>query len=98
LKRLVPGSHIQLAFSDAGTLGRAAQVLEDGAADNEALTLQVPSDGGTRSLRVLLDRLDAAAIDVDGLAVQTADLDDVFLSLTGDHESNADQLQKASAR
>ncbi len=25
-------------------------------------------------------------IDVDGLAVQTADLDDVFLSLTGDHD------------
>jgi ABC-2 type transport system ATP-binding protein len=47
---------------------------------------------------VLLDRLDAAAIDVDGLAVQTADLDDVFLSLTGDHESTTDQHQKASAR
>ena len=28
--------------------------------DEEALTLQVPSDGGTRSLRALLDRLDAA--------------------------------------
>jgi ABC-2 type transport system ATP-binding protein len=98
LKRLVPGGHIQLAFSDAGTLGRAAQVLQDGAADNEALTLQVPSDGGTRSLRVLLDRLDAAAIDVDGLAVQTADLDDVFLSLTGDDEPTTDQPQKASVR
>jgi ABC-2 type transport system ATP-binding protein len=34
----------------------------------------------------LLDRLDAAGIDVDGLSVQTADLDDVFLSLTGDRE------------
>ena len=42
-----------------------------------------PSDGGVRSLRALLDRLDAEAIEVDGLSVRSADLDDVFLSLTG---------------
>ena len=82
----MPGGHVRLAFADAAALGRAAEVLEEGTPDEETLTLQLPSDGGTRSLRALLDRLDAAAIDVDGLAVQTADLDDVFLSLTGDHE------------
>ena len=86
LKRLVPGGHIELTFGDASTLGRAAHLLEEGTADEEALTLQLASDGGTQSLRALLDRLDAAGIDVDGLAVQTADLDDVFLSLTGNQE------------
>jgi ABC-2 type transport system ATP-binding protein len=86
LKRQVPGGHVRLAFSDAAELARASRVLHDGAADEETLTLQVPSDGGTRSLRALLDRIDAESIVVDGLAVQTADLDDVFLSLTGDHE------------
>ena len=86
LKRLIPGGHVQLAFADAAALGRASRIFEDGAVDQEALTLQLPNDGGTRSLRALLDRLDAEGIDVDGLAVQTADLDDVFLSLTGDHE------------
>ena len=35
------------------------------------------------SLRALLDRLDAEAIEVDDLAVHTPDLDDVFLALTG---------------
>ncbi len=35
------------------------------------------------SLRALLDRLDANAIEVDALAIRSADLDDVFLSLTG---------------
>ncbi len=84
LKRLVPGGHIRLAFSDAAELERAARILGDGASDEETLTLQVPSDGGTRSLRTLLDRLDAASIEVGGLAVRTPDLDDVFLSLTGD--------------
>ena len=51
--------------------------------DDDALTLQVPSDGSVRSLRALLDRLDDAAIEVDGLSVHTPDLDDVFLALTG---------------
>jgi ABC-2 type transport system ATP-binding protein len=87
LKRLVPGGHIRLAFSDSAELERAARILEDGSRDEEALTLQVPNDGGTRSLRALLDRLDAASIDVGELAVQTPDLDDVFLSLTGDHDT-----------
>ncbi len=86
LKRLVPGGHIRLTFGDAAELARAAHVLGDGASDEEALTLQVPGDGGTHALRSLLDRLDAASIDVGELAVQTPDLDDVFLSLTGDGE------------
>ena len=51
--------------------------------DEETLSLQVPSDGEVRSLRALLDRLDAQSIDVSGLSVETPDLDDVFLSLTG---------------
>ncbi len=86
LKRLVPGGHIRLTFGDAAELARAAHVLGDGASDEEALTLQVPGDGGTHALRTLLDRLDAASIDVGELAVQTPDLDDVFLSLTGGSE------------
>ncbi len=87
LKRLVPGGHVQLSFSHATELARAARIFADGSADEEALTLTIPSDGGTRSLRELLDRLDAGSIDVGGLEVQTPDLDDVFLSLTGDHQT-----------
>ena len=41
------------------------------------------------SLRALLDRLDADAIDVDALSIRSADLDDVFLSLTGRRERPA---------
>ncbi len=82
LKRLVPGGHIRLEFADLAELDRAAGTFEGAARDDEALTLQVPSDGGVGSLRSLLDRLDSASIEVDGLSVQTPDLDDVFLSLT----------------
>jgi len=86
LKRLVPGGHVRLTFGDGAELQRAALILPEGAIDEEALTLQVPGSGGSRSLRILLDRLDAASIEVGELAVQTPDLDDVFLSLTGDHD------------
>ena len=82
LKRLVPGGHVSLRFTDAGALEAAARAFGDTGRDDEELTLQLPSDGGVQSLRTLLDRLDAEAIDVDTLAVHTPDLDDVFLALT----------------
>jgi ABC-2 type transport system ATP-binding protein len=87
LKRLVPGGHVQLTFPDAAALEQAALAFDDAARDDESLTLQVPSDGGIGSLRALLDKLEARSIEVGELTLQTPDLDDVFLSLTGDdHE------------
>jgi ABC-2 type transport system ATP-binding protein len=86
LKRLIPGGHIQLSFADAGELDRAAAAFEGASRDDESLTLQIPSDGGIGSLRALLDTLDARSIVVGELSVLTPDLDDVFLSLTGDHD------------
>ncbi|MEH0981481.1 ATP-binding cassette domain-containing protein [Micromonospora sp. CPCC 205556] len=83
LKRQVPGSHVRLRFTDAVELDAAARVLTDSTRDDEALALRVPSDGGTRSLRALLDRLDEYSISAEELSVHTPDLDDVFLALTG---------------
>jgi ABC-2 type transport system ATP-binding protein len=51
--------------------------------DDDALALQVSSDGSVKSLKAVLDRLAEGSIEVDGLAVHTPDLDDVFLALTG---------------
>jgi ABC-2 type transport system ATP-binding protein len=82
LKRLVPGGHVQLEFPDESALERAAMMLGETQRDDEALTLRVASDGGVRSLRALLDRLDRDAIEVSELSVRTPDLDDVFLYLT----------------
>jgi ABC-2 type transport system ATP-binding protein len=87
LKRLVPGGHIRLRFADASDLDAAARTLGEVARDDDELTLQLPSDGGVRSLRSVLDRLDAEAIEVGELSVHTPDLDDVFLALTG-HSNN----------
>ncbi|MDG4825827.1 ATP-binding cassette domain-containing protein [Asanoa sp. WMMD1127] len=82
LKRLVPGGHVRLQFSDPARLDHAAGRFADGTRDDDALTLDVPGDGGVASLRTLLDRLAYERVEPDGLAVHTPDLDDVFLALT----------------
>jgi ABC-2 type transport system ATP-binding protein len=84
LKRLVPGGSVRLEFSDEARLDRAAATIGDGVVrDDEGLALHLPSDGSIHGLRTLIERLDSAAIEVDALSVRSADLDDVFLSLTG---------------
>jgi len=83
LKRQVPGSHVRLRFTTAAELDAAAAVLTDASRDDDALALRVPSDGGTKSLRGLLDRLDEHGLSAEELSVHTPDLDDVFLALTG---------------
>jgi ABC-2 type transport system ATP-binding protein len=83
LKRQVPGSHVRLGFANVAELDKAAQVLTGSTRDDEDLTLRVPSDGGAKSLRALLNNLDEQSIDVEEFSVHTPDLDDVFLALTG---------------
>jgi ABC-2 type transport system ATP-binding protein len=83
LKRRIPGGHIKLTFADTHLLDAARDLLAAGIADPEALTLQVPSDGSVRAIRELLAVLDERSIDIDDMSVHTPDLDDVFLTLTG---------------
>ncbi len=92
LKRLVPGGHIRLRFADAAALDAASRTLDDSARDDAALALTVPTGGGVRALRALLDRLDTANLEVDDLSIHTPDLDDVFFALTGkkDHSARVD--------
>ena len=90
LKRQVPGTHVRLRFATVAELDAAARVLADATRDDEALALRVPSDGGTKSLRALLDRLDEHSISAEEFSVHTPDLDDVFLALTGTHTTEVD--------
>ncbi|MEV7446964.1 ATP-binding cassette domain-containing protein [Streptomyces sp. NPDC091204] len=83
LKRLVPGGHVRLRFADPAAYRSAVAALGEVTRDDEALSLQIPSDGSQRELRSVLDRLDAAGIEADELTVHTPDLDDVFFALTG---------------
>ncbi len=85
LKRLVPGGHIRLEFGDPVQLERAAERLATARRDPDALALDVPTDGEVATLQAVLDRLSATSIEIAGLSLHTPDLDDVFLSLTGNN-------------
>jgi ABC-2 type transport system ATP-binding protein len=83
LKRQIPGTHVRFRFASFDDLEAAAGILPESTRDDDALTLRVPSDGGTKSVRALLDRLDEHSLDAEEFSVHTPDLDDVFLALTG---------------
>jgi ABC-2 type transport system ATP-binding protein len=83
LKRQIPGGHIRLQFADPDALRAAAGLLPAATPEEEKLVLQVPSDGRVASLRLLLDELDDASVEVEQLSIHTPDLDDVFFAITG---------------
>jgi ABC-2 type transport system ATP-binding protein len=83
LKRLVPGGALRIEFTNADALERAAARLVSARRDSDGLVLHVPTDGDVASLRAVLDQLDGASVDVADIGLHTPDLDDVFLSLTG---------------
>ena len=86
LKQLIPGGHIQLTFTDTHLLDTAHHLIGAGTADPETLTLQVPSDGRVHTIRELLIALNEHSIDIADINIHTPDLDDVFLTLTGQNK------------
>jgi len=93
LKRQLPGSHVRLRFAGDLELDSAMRILPGSTQDDEEdLTLRVPSDGGAKSVRALLDQLDAHSVEVEEFSVHTPDLDDVFLALTG--HANTEEIAR----
>ncbi len=86
LKQRIPGGRIELNFADAATQLAAAGAMQLPVRDDDAVTLQIPTDGNVATLRRVLRDLDDAGVDVVDLAIHTPDLDDVFLALTGQHD------------
>ena len=84
LKRQIPGSHVRLRFAGDLDVETAMRLLPGSTRDDEDdLIVRVPSDGGAKSVRALLNQLDEQSIEVEEFSVHTPDLDDVFLALTG---------------
>ncbi|GAA0931376.1 daunorubicin resistance protein DrrA family ABC transporter ATP-binding protein [Streptomyces rhizosphaericus] len=90
LKRQVPGTHVRLRFAGLRELDAAAGALPGSTRDDQELTLRVPSNGDSKSLRALLDKLDEQTITAEEFSVHTPDLDDVFFALTGHATQPAD--------
>jgi ABC-2 type transport system ATP-binding protein len=96
LKRQIPGGHVELEFASLDDLAVASALVNATSRDDEALTLQVPSDGSLDSLRSLIDQLDVGRVAVANLSIHTPDLDDVFFAFTGESDPNRPDPQKAA--
>ena len=84
LKHQIPGSHVRLRFAGDLDVETAMRLLPGATRDDEDdRAVRVPSDGGAKSVRALLNQLDEQSIEVEDFSVHTPDLDDVFLALTG---------------
>ncbi|HYW22543.1 MAG TPA: ATP-binding cassette domain-containing protein [Terriglobales bacterium] len=83
VKRRAPGGRVRLRYADLDALTAAASLVDGASRDEDALVLEVPTDGTPRSLAALLERLDHRAAPAESVTVQEPDLDDVFLALTG---------------
>jgi ABC-2 type transport system ATP-binding protein len=83
LKQGIPGGHIELTFADQRARRAAADVLDATGGNEDALTIEVPTDGNVETLQSVLRGLDDAGVDVESLAIHTPNLDDVFFALTG---------------
>jgi ABC-2 type transport system ATP-binding protein len=96
LKRLVPGGHVRLRFTDPDAY-RIAATLHNAIRDDDALSVRIPTDGSQRELGAILNQLDSAGIESDELTVRTPDLDDVFFALTGDTSVPTQSTQPTQA-
>jgi ABC-2 type transport system ATP-binding protein len=83
LKGRIPGGHVRLHFADPHLLQAACRLFPASVPDEDRLVLQVAADGTVDCLRELLDKLNEADVAVERLSTHTADLDDVFLAVTG---------------
>jgi ABC-2 type transport system ATP-binding protein len=88
LKARLGGTVVEL---HAGTPGSFSEVLTavqmasagSPAADPDRGRITLPASDGTRTLRAVLDQLDAARLTVDDIGLRQPSLDEVFLALTG---------------
>ena len=85
LKRRVADRRLLLELSDLGGFRTVSEILGERATqrDHNELTLALPTDGSAAQVRALLDEVDPDRVNVASFTVQSATLDDVFLSLTG---------------
>ena len=96
LKAKAGADTIEVTFLKAAELKKAKDLLK-GTADEDNLSLSVPSNKGVTSLKEVLQRLEQAKITVDTASLRRPTLDDVFLALTG-HEATDKEVSKEAKK
>jgi ABC-2 type transport system ATP-binding protein len=87
LKQQVAGQRLDLYLADAAAFDDVSEHLGRRAisTDRPTLTVGVATDGAAADIRRVLDEIDPDGVRVDRFSLQQASLDDVFMTLTGQH-------------
>jgi ABC-2 type transport system ATP-binding protein len=88
LKAQTGGERVEFVLTDRSQVDRAMQILapigvEPPTFDEQVGRIVMPVNGGSKDLSTSLAQLDAAGIGVVDVGLRRPNLDDVFLSLTG---------------
>ena len=88
LKAQTGGERIEFVLTDRSQADRAQEILtpigvEPPTLDEQVGRIVMPVNGGSKDLSTALSRLEAAGIGVVDVGLRRPNLDDVFLSLTG---------------
>ena len=86
LKRGVGAEQVEMELADPVA---AVRVLGDAVVRTDPRSVRVATDGSADDVRRVLDRLAAAGVGVDRIALHRPSLDDVFLTLTETRELEA---------
>jgi len=100
LKAQMGATVLALTFTSTDAASRAAPLVKDLShqpANLEGSVLEMTVDNGPAVTAEALRRIDAAGIELSGLALREPSLDDVFLSLTGHKVEEDESAQPALA-
>lgn len=85
LKAKVGKDRLELVVAAEGDFAKArAAAGADAHAVPEERTLSVATDGSVKDAKAILDRMEAAGVELESFALHKPTLDDVFLQLTGE--------------
>jgi ABC-2 type transport system ATP-binding protein len=100
LKQKVGKERLELIIAHDKDFAKARKLIDGEAIrhDEERRSISVAIDGGATHVRIILEAMDKAHIDVEGLSLHKPTLDDVFLTLTGKQatKKEEDEDQKAT--
>jgi ABC-2 type transport system ATP-binding protein len=84
LKARVGDRRVHVSLPDDGALASAARLFGEVELDPRARRLSLPAPDGPRDLRVVLDALEDAGLDVAEASLSQPTLDDAFFALAGE--------------
>jgi ABC-type multidrug transport system ATPase subunit len=99
LKAQLGTTVIEMDVRGDGRADQAMSLLAGSLGDRlerEGHTLRITSDRGTQVLIEVLRSLDDAGLEPDNLTVREPSIDDVFLTLTGEHATHEDRGEAPS--